>query len=61
MKKVPLYKKEGDAFVKVGEVEADEFLEDLKEDEVEDVEAVYLWDEEELEGEEKKIHRYKPE
>jgi len=62
MKKVPLYKKKGDAFVKVGEEEADELLEDLKEDDVEDVEAVYLWEEEEeSEGEEKKIHIYKPE
>jgi len=62
-KKVPLYKKEGDTLVKVGEISTDEMLEELKEEGIEDIDAVYVLEEEpeeEPEEEERNVHTYKP-
>lgn len=62
VKKVPVYRKEGDVFVKVGEISEQEAKDYVSgEPDIEEVDAVYiLGDEEQLpEEEESKVHKYR--
>ena len=62
MKKVPVYRKEGDVFVKVGEVSEEEAKEYIAgEPDVEEVVGIYIIGDEEhlFEEEERKVHEFR--
>ena len=62
MKKVPVYKEKDGVFIKVGEVSEKEAKNLVSgEPDVEEVNTVYVIEEEELSEEERKVHEFKAE
>ena len=60
MRKVPVYRKEGDVFVKVREVSEEEAKSYIDEPDVEEVTGIYIIeDEDHLLEEESKVYEYK--
>jgi len=58
-RKIPVYKKEGDIYVKVGEITEEKARFYADDPDVIEVNAVCIVDEEPIEGEERKIHEFR--